>query len=369
MGRRSTMLTVQTRSTRVVIVDPRHPDLDVITQAASTIQRGGLVVFPTETVYGLGANALDVAAVASIFDAKKRPPTDPLIVHVADVASVQTVARSTPPGFSEIARRFWPGPLTVILPKRADVPVTVTAGLDSVGVRVPAHPVARALLLAANVPIAAPSANLFSRPSPTRVSHVLADLAGRVDLVLDAGPSEVGLESTILDMTTSPPLIRRPGGVSLPAIREVLANVQMSSVFAGAGEAQVAPGQMLRHYAPRAQLTVFVGQPSEVHLRIRALIVDRATEGIRIGVLAPREDAIALGADLSVLTDSGQLVVQPYGSRVDPRTAARELFDALRRVDDAAVDEIVAVALEDSGIGIAIFDRLIRAAEGRVVRV
>ena len=212
--------------TRVLAVDPTKPDPAGLAEAAQVLVAGGLVAFPTETVYGLGALALDSAAVNRIFAAKERPSTDPVIVHLAGPQDLPRVARSVPPGLEALATTFWPGPLTLIVPRGPAVPDIVTAGGDTVAVRVPAHPVARALLLAATVPIAAPSANRFSRPSPTRAEHVLADLDGRVDLILDAGPTSVGVESTIVDLTHRPARLLRPGGVPVEALREHLPDLR-----------------------------------------------------------------------------------------------------------------------------------------------
>ena len=207
--------------TEVIRVDPASPDEDSIARAATYIRNGQLVAFPTETVYGLGAHALDREAVRRIFAAKGRPSTDPLIVHVPSFDAVAPLTRNVPPLASVLARHFWPGPLTMVLPKSALVPDEVTAGLDTVAVRVPAHPVARALILAAGVPVAAPSANLFSRPSPTSAAHVLDDLDGRIDAIIDGGTTTLGVESTVIDLSGPVPTVLRPGAITLAALREV----------------------------------------------------------------------------------------------------------------------------------------------------
>lgn len=357
------------RKTRLLVVDRERPDPVIIAEAAALIRSGGLVVFPTETVYGLGAHALDSRAVAGIFEAKGRPATDPLIVHVSGPQDLPALVREVPLVAKRLADRFWPGPLTLILPKGNRVPLEVTAGLDTVAVRVPAHPVARALLAAAGVPIAAPSANLFSRPSPTDASHALADLDGRVDMVLDAGRADVGLESTVLDLTVSPPLIRRPGGVSLEELRVMVPDVEVLRHRAGETEAQVSPGQLLRHYAPRARMTLLEGEPTSVRRRAVSDARTRAARGVRVGILAPEEDVTALTPDLETLAAAGQVVLRGYGSRREPAQAARELFDAIRSLDGTGVEEILAIAPAVPGIGLAIQDRLTRASEGRVIRV
>jgi L-threonylcarbamoyladenylate synthase len=354
--------------TRVVTVDPRHPDLDRIREVATLLREGGLIAFPTETVYGLGAHALDAAAVARIFAAKGRPPTDPMIVHLASVEQLERVARVVPSVARELAAAFWPGALTLILEKHSIVPGLVTAGLETVGVRVPSHPIAHALLAAADVPVAAPSANRFSHPSPTRAEHVLADLDGLVDIVIDGGPTSIGVESTILDLTVTPPLVRRPGGVSLDALRRIVGDVRHVAETVDRTRAQVAPGQLLRHYAPRAVLTLYVGEPGLVAARIGNEVRTAVASGLRAGVLAPEEDLLALAPRLAAIGAGGRIVTMRCGSRRDRAEAARDLFQALRALDAEAVDVIFASAPDGDGINTAILDRLTRAAEGRVVR-
>lgn len=245
----------------------------------------------------------------------------------------------------------------------------MTAGLDSVAVRVPAHPVARALLIAAGVPVAAPSANRFSRPSPTTAAHVLTDLDGRVDLVLDAGPTDIGVESTIVDCTLSPPVVRRAGGVPIDVLAEVVPGLRVSEAVAQVGTSQVAPGQLLRHYAPDARLTVYSGAPAQVVARIAREARTHVARGARVGVLAPEDDLLALAPELAAPAASGRIEVASLGLRGDPSAAARVLFAALRELDAKAVDVILASGPVTSGLGAAVWDRLRRAAEGRVISV
>lgn len=357
------------RATTVVRVDATAPDAVAIADAAARLRTGQLVVLPTETVYGLGAHALDAGAVAGIFTAKGRPRTDPLIVHLASAADLPRVARTVPAAAAALAARFWPGPLTLLVPKHPDVPVIVTAGRDTVAVRVPAHPVAHALLAAAGVPVAAPSANRFSRPSPTTAAHVLADLDGAVDLIVDAGPTDIGVESTIVDCTVSPPVVRRAGGVPLEAIREIVPDVVAHEAIAGVSEAQIAPGQLLRHYAPAARLTVYDGDPAEVEARVLREVRQAAGAGQRYGVLAPQESLLALAPSIAAAAARGRVVSASLGPREDPGAAARVLFARLRELDEAAVDAIAAILPAGHGLGAAVRDRLRRAAEGRVVAV
>jgi L-threonylcarbamoyladenylate synthase len=354
--------------TRVVVLDPLHPDPARLREVAAVLRAGGLVAFPTETVYGLGAHALDAAAVARIFAAKGRPPTDPMIVHLASIDQLDLVAQDVTPAARDVAAAFWPGALTVILEKRSSVPGAVTAGLPTVGIRVPSHPIAHALLAAADVPVAAPSANRFSHPSPTRAEHVLADLDGLVDIVIDGGATPIGVESTILDLTVTPPLIRRPGGVSLEAISRVVPDVRSVSEVVDRARAQPAPGQLLRHYAPRATLTLYVGNVDQVASRMANDVRTATASGLRAGVLAPEEDLLALAPRLAAVGPHGRLVTMRCGTRRDRAETARDLFRALRELDAEGVDVIFASAPEGEGIDVAILDRLTRAAEGRVIR-
>jgi L-threonylcarbamoyladenylate synthase len=355
------------RSTRVCQVSREDPDRKIIDEAASVVRRGGLVAFPTETVYGLGASALDAAAVAAIFEAKGRPGGDPVIVHVGSREEVTRVARDPSAQALSLAARFWPGPLTLILPKRLEVPPEVTGGLDTVGVRVPAHPVALALIRASAVPIAAPSANRFSGPSPTRASHVIADLDGRIDFVLDAGPTDIGIESTVLDLTGPRPTVRRPGGVTVEQLMTVLPDLVVVERYMGRDEVQVSPGQLLRHYAPRAEVTLYQGPPHRVVAKLAADARAKAAAGVRVGVLAPEDDLMALAPLVAAQAAGGRIVSRAYGSRRETDRAARELFDALRDLDAQGVDEILASAPEPVHLGRAVRDRLTRAAEGRVI--
>lgn len=352
--------------TRVLTVNPSQPDPAFVEEAAQAIRAGQLVAFPTETVYGLGANALDPAAVAKIFEAKGRPATDPLIVHLAHIGQLSMCASHVPVAARKLGLAFWAGPLTIILPKKAQIPDSVTAGLPSVALRVPAHRVARALMEMAGVPVAAPSANRFSRPSPTTAAHVLADLDGRVDMVLDGGATDIGLESTIVDFTVDPPVMRRPGGLTLEQIQAVVPEVVAFIQRGSADVAQVAPGQLTRHYAPNAELTLYQGDIEAVIRRVGADARTLAAAGARVGVLAPEDDVLALAPELTPLAAAGRVELRPYGSRSDPARAARELFAALRDLDATGVTHILATSIGLEGLGLAVADRLTRAAEGRV---
>jgi len=355
--------------TQVRLVTQTPPDPEAIAEAAELLRQGGLVAFPTETVYGLGANALSAGAVRGVFAAKGRPSTDPLIVHVPDIDGLVRVCRATPPVATTLARAFWPGPLTLIVPRHPDVPGEVTAGLDTVAVRVPAHPVAQALLRAAGVPLAAPSANRFSRPSPTTATHVLEELDGRIPLVLDGGATPVGVESTIVDCTMTPPVVRRAGGVTLEQLRAIVPQVAVWHGHGDETEAQVAPGQLLRHYAPTARLTLYTGGIEAVRARVAAEARTLAARGLRVGLLLPAEDALALAPAVAALAAQGRVLVRACGTRAEAGTMAAALFATLRRLDADQPDVVLATDAGTTGIGAAIRDRLTRAAEGRVVRV
>lgn len=333
--------------TEVLIVDAAAPDEAAIARAARCLRQGGLVAFPTETVYGLGAHALDSHAVARIFEAKGRPVNDPLIVHVADFEQIEALVSHIPATAPALAARFWPGALTLVMPRSTAVPDVVTAGLPTVAVRVPSHPVARALLAATRLPVAAPSANLFSRPSPTRASHVRDDLEGRVDIILDGGPAHVGLESTVLDLSGDVPAVLRPGAISLQALGDVLGDVRLWHTTRGAADstAMRSPGLLSKHYAPRAPLTLYEGAPGVVEARMKADATAATAAGRKVGVL-------------------------DFGAEPDSTVVASRLFATLRELDASGVDLILARGVPGlDGLGLAIQDRLRRAAAGRIVNV
>lgn len=331
--------------TEILPVDPDAPDATAIARAAACLRDGGLVAFPTETVYGLGAHALDRAAVARIFNAKGRPATDPLIVHVASFDQVAALVSHIPAEAHTLADRFWPGALTLVMPRSTVVPDTVTAGLGTVALRMPSHPVARALLDAVRLPIAAPSANLFSRPSPTRASHVRDDLDGRVDIILDGGATTVGLESTVLDLAGDLPTVLRPGAVTVEALRSVLGRVQVRETASAADSvAMPSPGLLSKHYSPRTPVTLYEGEPAAVEHRIQSDATAARAAGQRVAVL-------------------------DFGANPDLAFMASRLFATLRDLDASDVDLILARGVEArDGLGLAIQDRLRRAA-GRVVKV
>jgi L-threonylcarbamoyladenylate synthase len=312
-----------------------------VSRGAEVLRRGGLVAFPTETVYGLGADATNGVAVARIFEAKGRPPDDPLIVHLARTDDLPRWAADVPEAAWRLASRFWPGPLTLILPRQPIVPDVVTAGLPTVGLRVPAHPVALALLSAFGGGVAAPSANRFGRVSPTDAAHVAEELGGRIDLILDGGPCQVGIESTIVDLSGGEPAILRPGGVT----REMLEQALDRPVPLRCGGSTRAPGQYPSHYAPRARVVV-AGSVGEA----RARLAELAAAGTRAALIAP-EPLADVPADVMQIYLSASLA-----------DMARELYRSFRRADALGFQAVVVVAPPASGLGLAIRDRLQRAA-------
>ena len=337
-------------------VNPASPDRGLIQAAAEMIRRGRLVAFPTETVYGLGANALDDQAVDRIFRAKRRPANDPLIVHIARLEQLTEVTRAIPDIAYTLSRRFWPGALTLVLKKQARIPANLTAGLDTVAVRIPDHPIALALLKAAETPIAAPSANVFSRPSPTTAQHVIDDLDGRVDMILDGGPAAIGVESTILSLIEDAPRVLRPGGLSLETLRQSLPSVVYQPAYLSEDAAAPSPGTLLKHYSPTAKVILFRGEDDEdVFNAMRGFIA----ENDRVGVMTLDADA-AQFVGLNV-------VIASLGADVD--AAAGRLFAALRALDKQGLDLILARAPTRDGLGLAVWDRLLRAAVGQVIEV
>ena len=328
-----------------------HPESDpnAVRDAAAILRRGGLLGIPTETVYGLGADALNEDAVSRIFLAKGRPQDNPLIIHVPDASWLESYCRDVPPAAYRLAERFWPGPLTMILPRRDIVPLQTTGGLETVGVRCPNHPVTLAIIEAAGVPIAAPSGNTSGRPSPTTAAHMIEDMDGRIDGIVDGGPCTVGVESTIIDLTVTPPRLLRPGGLPLESLRQVLGEVAVDKAVTGllaAGERPRAPGMKYRHYAPHAPVTVVTGEPERSARRIQGLLSDTA------GVIC---------FDEYVPLFPGH-IIHKLGPAADKSAQARHVFDALRTFDGTDVTEIFAQCPDDGGLGLAVANRLKKAA-------
>ena len=345
-------------------VNPQRLDdpaaLEAIEQAAAILRHGGLVALPTETVYGLGANALDSAAVASIFEAKRRPAWDPVIVHIAGPVSDNPMLAKLVTAVSEPARQlmaaFWPGPLTLLLPRSAAIPDAVTAGRPLVGIRMPSHPVAFRLISIAGIPIAAPSANLFSHTSPTTAGHVLEDLDGRIDAILDAGPALHGVESTVLDPNQTPMIIYRPGAVTADQIRAIAGPVEVfqpsSQPAATTHDSLPSPGVGIRHYAPNARLILIEAPPADLPQRLSADIAEQGKTH-RVGVLLPTDVMAAIPEDA---------IVFPWGRWSHPEEMAQALYAGLRSLDVQNCQVIICPLPPAVGIGAAIRDRLRKAA-------
>ncbi|MBI3989915.1 MAG: threonylcarbamoyl-AMP synthase [candidate division NC10 bacterium] len=331
--------------TRVVPINPRRPAARAIAQGAALLRAGELVAFPTETVYGLGADALRPEAVQKIFQVKGRPLDNPLIVHIADRDHLRQLARKVPPAAFTLTDRFWPGPLTLVLPRSAAIPPEVTGGLETVAVRMPAHPVALALIRESGVPVAAPSANRSGRPSPTTAAHVLRDLGGRIPLILDGGPTEIGVESTVLDLTGPTPVLLRPGGVTLEELQAVVGPVDLKPVE---GFRRRSPGTRYRHYRPRARTVLVLGSRPGL---AQEVVEAHQAAGKKVGL-------IHRGRHLRATSSSVLVKVLPK----DIAGYARGLFAALRALDDAGVDIIVVEGVSEQGLGLAVMDRLRRAA-------
>jgi L-threonylcarbamoyladenylate synthase len=325
---------------------------ETLERAAGILRAGGLVALPTETVYGLGANALDAVAVESIFAAKQRPSWDPIIVHIADEAILEGLVERVPEAARKLMKAFWPGPLTLLLPRTVAVPDVVTAGRPLVGVRMPAHPVSLALIRRAGVPVAAPSANLFSHISPTTAQHVLADLDGSIDAVIDAGPTEHGVESTVLDPCQTPMLIYRPGAVTRAQIQDVAGAVEFyrddGALAARPREALPSPGVGLRHYAPKARLVLVESELAELAAKLAGLALQFSGE--RVGVMLPAEVAAPTGS-----------AVFNWGRWAAPEELAHGLYAGLRRLDEAGCTVILCPVPPAEGIGAAMRDRLLKA--------
>ncbi|MDT8903720.1 L-threonylcarbamoyladenylate synthase [Anaeroselena agilis] len=345
-------------NTKHYVVDREKPDFRILDQAAAVLRQGGLVAFPTETVYGLGANGLDPGAVARIFAAKGRPADNPLILHIADVHEVNKLAARVPANAAALMAEYWPGPLTLVLARTRLVPDAVTGGLDTVAIRLPDSTVARELIRLAGVPVAAPSANTSGRPSPTTAGDVLADLAGRIELVIDAGPCGIGVESTVVDCTTPVPTLLRPGGVTLEMLIATLGEVEVDPALGGENIVPRAPGMKYTHYAPAAPMTLYEGEGGAAAAAVAGEAARLEAAGRRVGAVVSAETALLLPPTV---------VAAVYGIRGDLDAAAANLYTALRLFDAEPVDVILAESVSEAGLGLAVMNRLRKAAGYRIV--
>ncbi len=362
-------MSLKRLDTKIFKINPEEPDVEVIRICAMYIRKGGLVVFPTETVYGLGANAYDVEAVKKIFIVKQRPMDNPLIVHIASFEQLHEVTSKTPPWVEEFLVKVWPGPLTVVLPKSNRVPEAVTANLPTVAVRMPLHPVALKLIEEADVPIAAPSANISGRPSPTTAQHVIEDLWGKVDAIIDAGETVFGVESTIIDLTREPPVLLRPGPYPVEKLKEILGKDIVIPGFArGLSEAgkALSPGMKYRHYAPRTPLILVelkdYSNPLMVALKVLEIAEENISKGKKVAILASSETA---GVYSKRVGGKARIII--LGSRNNMYSVARNLFKTLRDLDKLGVDVALVEGFEEKGVGLAVMNRLRKASTKIVV--
>ncbi len=345
--------------TVIARIDPSNPDPEMISRAGGIIRSGGLVAFPTETVYGLGGDALSGDSSRAIYAAKGRPSDNPLIVHIADMKSIGRIVKKVPDEAYALAEKFWPGPLTMIMEKSDEVPYATTGGLDTVAVRFPSDPVAQAFIRAAGGYVAAPSANLSGKPSPTSGKYVVEDMNGRIDMILYGDDSVIGLESTIVDLTGTSPVILRPGYITLEMLRSVLPDVSVDTALLADDDKTPpkAPGMKYRHYAPKGDLVIVEGERPEVIQYITDKLAADASLGKRTGVIASTQTASSYKAD----------VVLDMGDASDHDEIARRLFGLLREMDDEEVDSIYSEAVSGEGVAAAIMNRLLKAAGHNIV--
>ena len=342
-------------NTKIERVNPEQIDETIMEEAGRLIAEGELVAFPTETVYGLGGDALHPEAARKIYAAKGRPSDNPLIVHIADFSDMERVAREVPEAARKLAGAFWPGPLTMIVWKSDAVPMATTGGMDTVAVRMPNHPVALDLIRKSGCLIAAPSANTSGRPSPTEASHVAEDLSGRIAMILDGGPVGIGIESTIIDLTETKPMVLRPGYITPQMLSEVLGEeviIDPGIIAADDTRKPKAPGMKYRHYAPKADLTIIEGPLEKVTAEINKRAKEKSRAGYKVGIIGTEETVAEYKAG----------DVKCIGTRADESTIAANLFGILREFDDDQVDYIYSESFDTAGIGSAIMNRLLKAA-------
>ena len=346
----------------VVAMTGENLDMDAIKKAGDILKAGGLVAFPTETVYGLGGNALDPQASMKIYAAKGRPSDNPLIVHIAELEQLEKITTEIPEGAKILAEKYWPGPLTMIVWKNEKVPYETTGGMDTVAIRMPNHPVALALIDESGCMIAAPSANTSGKPSPTEAGHVALDLDGKIPMILDGGPVGIGIESTIIDLTEKVPMILRPGYITKEMLEEVLGEevrIDPGIIAADSTKKPKAPGMKYKHYAPKADLVLVEGEQEAVVAKINALVREKQAAGLKVGVVATDETESLYQADYVVT----------IGARSDEDAIARHLYKILREFDDWNVDAIYSESFSTPRIGQAIMNRLMKAAGHQVIHV
>ncbi len=334
-------------------------DKEAIAEAGKILKAGGLVAFPTETVYGLGADGLNAEAAAKIYAAKGRPSDNPLIIHIADFEDLAVIVKSVPEAAKALAKAFWPGPLTMILDKADCVPYGTTGGLETVAVRMPENEIAAAVIAAGGGFVAAPSANTSGKPSPTNARRVLEDMADKIEMIIDGGEVSIGLESTIVDLTVAVPQILRPGAITKGMLKEVLGEVHDGGKPTQDSAGPKAPGMKYKHYAPRGQLVIVKGEPEAVAKKINELALEKQENGFQVGVMATAESAhLYTGEKVRII-----------GTRKNDASIAKGLYESLRSFDDMGIEYIYSEAFEEKGMGKAIMNRLVKAAGQQIINL
>lgn len=345
--------------TKIINIDKDNIDKKLFENAVDTINAGGIVAFPTETVYGLGANGLNPDAVKKIFQAKGRPTDNPLILHIYDIAQLDILTEEIPSLAIECMRRFWPGPLTMVFNKSSIVPDIISGGLETVAIRMPDNPIALELIKKSGSAIAAPSANISGKPSPTSAEHVRSDLSGKIEMIIDGGSTGVGLESTVLDLSTDTPTILRPGGITFEQLSEFIPNLQVDDGQIAGLKGVKSPGQKYAHYAPSQEMRLFVGEIGNIVEKINEELNNLINNNLKVGIIATEETKGKY--------DKG--MVLELGSRKKKEDIARNLYNIIRMLDESQVDIILAEGIENDNIGMAIMNRLTKASGGRIIEV
>lgn len=346
-------------NTKIIKIDKNNIDKKLIKEAANIIKSGGIVAFPTETVYGLGANGLDEQAIKKIYRAKGRPVDNPLILHISEKEQLNPLVKDIPDIAHDLMAKFWPGPLTMIFKKSEIVPNIISAGLDTVAIRMPNHYIAKELISESKVPIAAPSANISGKPSPTKGIHVIEDMMGKVEMIIDGGDTGLGLESTVLDLSIEIPIILRPGGITFEELKDHIPNIAQDESIINMEEIPKSPGQKYRHYAPNADMILYIGDIEKVVDEIKKASAEFIKEGKNVGIMATEETKNEY--------EEGHILIS--GSRFNRETIAHNLFDTLRCFDELNVDIILAEGVSSDNIGMAIMNRMVKAASGKLVEL
>ncbi len=350
------------KKTLLIKIDSNEPDLSKIKVAANIIKKGGLVAFPTETVYGLGADVLNVKAILSLFKAKNRPLDNPPIIHVENLDQVKNLTKEIPIKAKLLIKKFWPGPLTIVFQRSENIPIESTAGLNTIAVRMPQHKIALALIKKSKCSIAAPSANISGKPSPTLAKHVFDDLNGKIDIILDGGPTCIGVESTVVNVTVDPPEVLRPGGISIEDLKKTIGDIKIHPVVLTDKQLAIekirSPGMKHKHYAPKAKVILVEGAISSIVKKVAEIAEQYMLKELKVGILATQETVEYYNAD----------IVKSLGSRFNLKAIAHNLFSLLREFDDENIEIIVAEGVPSEGVGVAVMNRLRKAAAYNIVK-